>query len=131
MNSSLSNNRSWQFLVGCFTLFLIWKLHSLGAFSIFFKEQSEGFENGLSFLPLVLTAAVNAVQLVGIVSLMLIGGLQGPAEKFVDYVRERMPRINKVADVVEEKVDVDALIDTLNKLDERIRSIEIKVEEKK
>lgn len=39
----LRNNKSFQFLVGCFVLLLAWKLYSVGAFEWFQKKDTEGF----------------------------------------------------------------------------------------
>ena len=123
---SLKQNRTWQFLVGCFCLFLAYKCWSLGVFSWFFREETEGFES-VSLLPLVLTAVVSAIQMVGLIAIMLCSGLQPLAEKAVDYLRARMPRLDRAAKTIEGKIDAEKLVEALNSLDERIASIEIKV----
>jgi hypothetical protein len=123
---SLKENRTWQFLVGCFCLFLAYKCWSLGVFSWFFREETEGFES-VSLLPLVLTAVVSAIQMVGLIAIMLCSGLQPLAEKAVDYLRARMPRLDRAAKTIEGKIDAEKLVEALNSLDERIASIEIKV----
>ena len=123
---SLKENRTWQFLVGCFCLFLAYKCWSLGVFSWFFREETEGFES-VSLLPLVLTAVVSAIQMVGLIAIMLCSGLQPLAEKAVDYLRARLPRLDRAAKTIEGKIDAEKLVEALNSLDERIASIEIKV----
>tara|TARA_R110002096_G_scaffold134022_2_gene285093 strand:+ start:22528 stop:22914 length:387 start_codon:yes stop_codon:yes gene_type:complete len=123
---SLKQNRTWQFLVGCFCIFLAYKCWSLGLFAWFFREDTEGFES-VSLMPLFLTAVVSAIQMVGLCAIMLVSGLQPLAEKTVDYIRSKMPKVDRAAKVIEEKVDAEKLIATLNSLDERIRSIEVKV----
>ena len=123
---SLRQNKTWQFLVGCFCIFLAYKCWSLGVFSWFFREDTEGFES-VSLVPLVLTAAVSAIQMVGLIAIMLVSGLQPFAEKAVDYLRAKMPRLDSAAKTIEERVDAEKLVETLNNLAERIRSIEIKV----
>ena len=122
----LRNNASFQFLCGCFCIFLVFKCWSLGVFDWFFREDTEGFES-VSLIPLLLTAVVSAIQMVGLCAIMLVSGLQPLAEKTVDYLRSKMPKLDRAAQVIEEKVDAEKLVATLNDLDERIRSIEIKV----
>lgn len=123
---SLRENKTWQFLVGCFVIFLAYKCWSLGVFAWFFTEDTEGFES-VSLIPLVLTAVVSAIQMVGLIAIMICSGLQPLAEKAVDYLRARMPRLDRAAKTIEEKIDAEKLVEALNRLDERIASIEIKV----
>ena len=87
----------------------------------------EGFENIGSLIPLALTAVVSAIQMVGLIAIACCAGAAPLAEKLVDFLRSKMPRLDKAAQVIEEKVDAEKLVATLNSLDERIRSIEIKV----
>ena len=123
---SLRENKTWQFLVGCFCVFLAYKCWSLGIIQWFYREDTEGFEN-VSLIPLILTAVVSAIQMVGLIAIMLVSGLQPLAEKAVDYLRARMPRLDRAAKTIEEKIDAEKLVEALNRLDERIASIEIKV----
>ena len=122
----LRNNKSFQFLVGCFVLLLVWKLYVIGAFEWFLKEDTEGFES-VSLVTLFLTAAVSAVQMVGLVAIMVVAGLAPAAESAVDYLRAKMPKFNHVASKIEAQVDADKLTKALNDIDERIRSIEVKI----
>ena len=122
----LRNNKSFQFLVGCFVLFLAWKLYAVGAFDWFLEKDTEGFES-VSLVSLLLTAAVSAIQMVGLVAIMVVGGLAPAAENAVDYLRAKMPRFNYVAGKIEDQVDTDKLTKALNDIDERIRSIEVKI----
>lgn len=78
-------------------------------------------------IPLILTAVVSAIQMCGLIAIMLVSGLQPLAEKTVDYLRSKIPKLDRAAQVIEEKVDAEKLVATLDDLDERIRSIEIKV----
>ena len=123
---SLRKNKSWQFLVGCFVLLCAWKLFQVGAFDWFFRDDAEGYESLGSLIPLALTAVVSAVQMVGLLALALVAGAAPLAEKLVDFLRSKMPHFDKTAQVIEEKVDADKLVKTLNSLDERLRSIEVK-----
>lgn len=122
----LRDNKSFQFLVGCFVLFLVWKLYVIGAFEWFLRQDTEGFES-VSLATLFLTAAVSAVQMVGLVAIMVVGGLAPAAERAVDYLRAKMPKFNHVASKIEAQVDADKLTKALNDIDERIRSIEVKI----
>ena len=124
---SLRQNKTWQFLVGCAVLLCAWKLHEAGVFAWFFRDESEGFENIGSLIPLALTAVVSAIQMVGLIAIACCAGAAPLAEKLVDFLRSKMPRIDKAAQTIEESVDVEKLVQTLNGLDERIRSIEVKI----
>lgn len=123
---SLRENRTWQFLVGCAVLLSAWKLHEAGVFAWFFRDESEGFENIGALIPLALTAVVSAIQMVGLIAIAICAGAQPLVEKFVDFLRSKMPHFDKAAQTIEEKVDATKLVDTLNSFDERLRSIEVK-----
>ena len=84
----LRNNKSFQFLVGCFVLFLAWKLYSVGAFDWFLEKDTEGFES-VSLVSLLLTAAVSAVQMVGLIAIVVVGGLAPAAEKTVAALSQK------------------------------------------
>lgn len=122
----LRENKSFQFIVGCFVLFLGWKLYTLGVLDWFFANPEEDGVQSVALIPMLLSAIVSAVQMVGLVAILLVGGLAPQAEKLVDYARSKMPKLDKVAQKVEDNIDADKLTDVLNKLDERIRLIEIK-----
>ncbi len=125
----MRENKSFQFLVGCFTLFLVYKLYAIGAFDWFFSEETEGYES-VPLVTLFITAAVSAVQMVGLVAIMIVGGLAPTAERAVDYLRAKMPKLNLVATKIEDQVDTEKLTSALNNIDERIRSIELKIGDK-
>ena len=126
----LRENKSFQFLVGVFCIICGWKLYQAGVFDFFFRDESEGFESTAALLPMLLSAVVSATQMIGLVAILLVSGLAPLAEQAVDFLRSKMPRFDKVASKVEQEIDSDKLISVLNKLDERIRSIEVKVGEK-
>jgi len=96
----------------------------------YLSQDEEGFES-VSLIPLLLTACVSAIQMVGLVAICVVGFAKPFAEKVVDYLRAKMPRVDSAAKTIEEKVDAEKLVETLNNLDERIRSIEIKVRSEK
>lgn len=125
----LRENKSFQFLVGLFCLVCGWKLYQAGIFDFFFRDDSEGFESA-SLIPMLLASVVSAIQMIGLVAILLVSGMAPLAEQAVDFLRSKMPKFDKVASKVEQEIDSEKLISVLNKLDERIRSIEIKVEEK-
>ena len=122
----LRNNKSFQFLAGCFVLACAFQLWSLGWFQAIFSEEGDGYQS-VSLLPLAISAIVSAVQMVGLLAILVVGFLSPYVEKLVDYIRAKIPKVDRAAKVIEEKVDAEKLIATLNSLDERIRSIEVKV----
>ena len=127
----LKENKSFQFLVGAFVLFLAWKCYTLGVFDwLFADDDAEGFQS-VNLLALVATAAVSAVQLVGVCAILLVSGLQPLAEKAVDYLRGLFPRASKAADKVESVIDAAKLNEALINLDNRINALADKVEAKK
>lgn len=119
----LKDNKSFQFLVGLFILFLAYKCWASGVFDWFFQEETEGFES-VSLLPMILTAIVSAVQLVGLVAIMIVSGLQPLAEQSVDYIRGMFPKGDTITTEVSNSIDSDKLVETLNKLDQRISNLE-------
>jgi len=68
--------------------------------------------------------------MVGLVAIMIVGGLAPTAERAVDYLRAKMPKLNLVATKIEDQVDTEKLTSALNNIDERIRSIELKIGDK-
>jgi len=127
----LKENKSFQFLVGAFVLFLAWKCYTLGVFDwLFADDDAEGFQS-VNLLALVATAAVSAVQLVGVCAILLVSGLQPLAEKAVDYLRGLFPRASKAADKVESVIDAAKLNEALTNLDNRINALADKIEGKK
>ena len=127
----LRENKSFQFLVGAFVLFLAFKCYTLGVFDWFFADDdAEGFES-VNLLALVATAAVSAVQLVGVCAILLVSGLQPLAEKAVDYLRGLFPGASKAVDKVESVIDAAKLNEALSNLDNRINALADKIEGKK
>lgn len=125
----LRHNKSFQFLVGCFVLFVLYKLYALGVFEWLFSDKdSEGFES-FQLIPMVITAVVSSIQLVGLVAILAVSGLTPLFESWVDVVRSKLPIVDSAIEVVDDKVDVAKLTQTLNNLDSRIRSIEITVKD--
>ena len=127
----LKQNKSFQFWVGAFVLFLAGKCYTLGIFDFLWAEDNaEGF-GSVNLLALVATAAVSAVQLVGVCAILIVSGLQPLAEKAVDYLRGVFPRASDAADKVESVIDAAKLNEVLTNLDHRINALADKVEGKK
>ncbi len=130
--ATLRDNKSFQFLVGCFVLFFGFKLWTAGYFDILFRGEGEGFESG-ALLPILLSAAFSAVQMVGLIAILLVSNilplLKPIGQYFVslkDTLVAKLP--TKVASVINKveapEIDVEKLIATLNDLDARIRNVE-------
>lgn len=121
----LKENKSFQFLVGCFVLFLGYKLYTIGFFTWFLADQeSEGYEN-VQLIPILLTAAVSAVQMVGVIAILLVGGLAPMAEGFIETVKNKLPKINNKQDTISNELDVAKLTKVLSDLEERLSSLEV------
>ena len=133
--ASLSKNKSFQFLVGCFVLFFGFKLWQAGWFDILFREDTEGFESS-AILPMLIAAAVSAVQMVGVIAILIVSNvlpLLKPVGlyliKLKDAAVAKLPtKAQKVINKVDApEIDVDKLIATLNSLDQRITELAGKV----
>jgi len=123
--NELRGNKSFQFICGCGTLALLFFMWENNVFSFLLDDEpSEGMES-VSLVTLVLTSVVSAVQLVGILSIAIVSGVLKPlAEWTVDAVRARFPKVDAVADRIEDAIDVEKLTSVLNDLDERLRKVE-------
>jgi len=121
----LKENKSFQFLVGCFVLFLAYKLYSIGFFTWFLADpETEGYEN-VQLIPILLTAAVSAVQMVGVIAILLVGGLAPMAEGFIETVKNKLPKINNQKDTTISELDVTKLTKVLSDLEKRLSNLEI------
>lgn len=123
--NELRGNKSFQFICGCGTLALLFFMWENNVFSFLLDDEpSEGMES-VSLVTLVLTSLVSAVQFVGILSIAIVSGVLKPlAEWTVDAVRARFPKVDAVADRIEDAIDVEKLTSVLNDLDERLRKVE-------
>jgi len=120
----LKENKSFQFLVGCFVLFLAYKLYTVGFFTWIFEDpETEGYQN-VQILPLVLTAAVSAVQMVGVVAIMIVGGLTPLIENLVDTVKNNIPKLGNGETPAVSELDVSKLTNVLSDLEERLANLE-------
>lgn len=123
--NELRGNKSFQFICGCGTLALLFFMWENNVFSFLLADEpSEGMES-VSLATLVLTSVVSAVQFVGIISILIVSNVLKPlAEWTVDAVRARFPKVDAVADRIEDAIDVEKLTSVLNDLDERLRKVE-------
>ena len=126
--NELKANKSFQFIMGCMTIASIWYLHKNQVFAFLLDDSPpEGLES-TSLAALVLTSLVSAIQLCGIISIAVVSGILKPlAEWCVDAIRNQFPKVDKVADKIEDVVDdidVDKLIATLNDFEKRLRKVE-------
>jgi len=123
--NELKSNKSFQFICGVGTLALAFYLYKNGAFSFLLDDEPpEGMES-VSLATLVLTSLVSAVQFVGIISILIVSNVLKPlAEWTVDAVRARFPKVDAVAEQVENSIDMEKLTSVLNDLDERLRKVE-------
>ena len=123
--NEIKSNKSFQFICGCGTLALLYFMYSNGVFSFLLDDEPpEGMES-VSLATLVLTSAVSAIQLIGIISIGVVSGLLKPlAEWTVDSVRAKFPKVDAIAGNIEQAVDLEKLTSVLNDLDERLRKVE-------
>ncbi len=125
--SDLKANKSFQFICGCMTIAFVWYLYKNQVFDLFLNDSDSGGLESAPLATLVLTSLVSAVQLVGIISIGIVSGVLKPvAEMAVDAVRNRFPKVDKAASHIEESVDIDKLVSILNKLDQRLSTLENK-----
>lgn len=125
--SELKQNKSFQFICGCLTIAFAWYLYKNQVFDILFRDQSGEDLESAPIATLVLTSLVSAIQMVGIISIGIVSGILKPAAEFVvDWIRGRFPKVDSAASKIEEAIDIDKLISVLNKLDERLSSLEKK-----
>lgn len=123
--NELRSNKSFQFICGCGTLAAVFYMYTNGVFAFLLEDEPpEGMESA-SLATLILTSIVSAVQLVGILSIAIVSGVLKPlAEWTVDSVRAKFPKVDAVAEQVENSIDMDKLVSVLNDLDERLRKVE-------
>ena len=130
--TTLRGNKSFQFIVGVGVLYFAFQLWTNGYFDVLFRAESEGFESG-ALLPLLLSAAVSAVQMVGLLAILIVSNvlpLLKPVGQYllslIDTLVNKLPTkiASKINKVEAPEIDVDKLIATLNDLDARIRNVE-------
>ena len=113
----MKDNKAFQFCIGLFVLFLGWKLWETGWLQdAFGPKDPEAFES-VDLVAMFITAAVSAVQMVGVVALGLIAGLQPLAVSFM----ESLTKWRKPAPA---GVDQGKLTETLQTIVDRLELLE-------
>lgn len=124
---SLKQNSSFQFLVGAFVLVLAFKLYQAGFLDVLFAEpgeNSDGVES-VSLATLFLSGVVSSVQLIGLLAIMLVSGLEPLASSVVDYLGRVVGKLRgkKTANGTGE-VDPGKLANVLENIVDRLDSLE-------
>jgi hypothetical protein len=83
----MRHNKAFQFCVGAFVLFLLFRLYQTGWFDQFLNRnsESEGVES-VDLVAMFITAAVSAVQMVGLIAIGIVAGLQPLVTGFIDGI---------------------------------------------
>lgn len=127
---SLKSNRSFQFLVGAFVLVLAWKLYQAGFLDVLFAEpgeNSDGVES-VSLLSLAVSGVVSSIQLIGLLAIMLVSGLEPLATSVVEYVgnlvsgftRKKTPATTGNVDAGKLASVLEGIVDRLDSLEEKL-----------
>jgi len=122
---SLKSNRSFQFLVGAFVIVLAWKLYQAGFLDVLFAEpgeNSDGVES-VSLVTLLLSGVVSSVQLIGLLAIMLVSGL----EPVVEYVGNLVAGFTRKKTTGASDVDAGKLAGVLESIVDRLDSLEEKL----
>ena len=113
----MKDNRAFQFCVGLFVLFLGWKLWETGWLQDAFGPKDPEALESVDLVAMFITAAISAIQMVGIVALGLVAGLQPLAVSFMDSLTKwRKP--------APAGVDQGKLTETLQSIVDRLESLE-------
>ncbi len=100
----MRQNKAFQFCVGAFVLFLAFRLYQEQWFASLFEQRSneEGVES-LDLVAMFITAAVSAVQMVGLIAIGIVAGLQPLVTSLMDGVIGMLsPSQSKPDDTVQE-----------------------------
>ena len=136
---SLKSNRSFQFLVGAFCIVLAWKLFQAGFFDVLFAEPGENSDGGesVSLATLILSGVVSSVQLIGLLAIMLVSGLEPLATWVVEYLGNMVAGFTRKKTPGEPTSDVDpgklanvleSIVDRLDLLEEKLANEKPKTE---
>ena len=117
----LRQNKAFQFIIGCAVLITCFKIWSMGIFDAWWFEDTEAVQ-GASLVALIGTAIVSSIQMVGLLSICLVAGLQPLAEQAMDGIGSFFKRNNDAP----EDVDANKLNDVLDKITKRLEELESK-----
>ncbi len=129
MNSDgISTNKAFRLLVGCFCIFLGWKLWSTNWFSQFFSDESEGFSDP-AMITMLIGCVISAVELCGIVAIGLVTNILTPlieplfdnASRLVVKAKESFPASPSAPAPA---VDASKLVETLKGITERLDALD-------
>jgi len=127
---SLKQNSSFQFLVGAFVLVLAFKLYQAGFLDVLFAEpgeNSDGVES-VSLATLFLSGVVSSVQLIGLLAIMLVSGLEPLASSVVEYLGNAVGKFRgKKTAAANGEVDPGKLANVLENIVDRLDSLEDKL----
>jgi len=126
---SLKSNRSFQFLVGAFVIVLAWKLYQAGFLDVLFAEpgeNSDGVES-VSLVTLLFSGVVSSVQLIGLLAIMLVSGLEPLATSVVEYVGNLVAGFTRKKTTGASDVDAGKLAGVLESIVDRLDSLEEKL----
>ena len=113
----MRDNRGFQFCVGLFVLFLGWKLWESGWVTDLLAEKDVDAVESVDLVALFIGSAISAVQLVGIVAIGLVAGLQPLAVSF-------MESLTKWRKTDAAGVDQGKLTETLQSIVDRLDQLE-------
>jgi len=114
----MKNNKAFQFCVGLFVLFLAYKLWASGWITDVWNppEKGDGVES-VDLVALFIGSAISAVQLVGIIALGLVAGLEPLVKSIWESLGKWKPK--PAAGIDETK-----LIETLQNLSDRLDKLD-------
>ena len=131
---SLKQNSSFQFLVGAFVIVLAWKLYQAGFLDVLFAEpggNSDGVES-VSLATLFLSGVVSSVQLIGLLAIMLVSGLEPLASSVVEYLGNAVGKFRgKKTSAGTGDVDSGKLANVLESIVDRLDLLEDKLANEK
>jgi len=83
----MRSNKAFQFCVGAFVLFLLFRLYTTGWFDSWLNRDvsGDGVES-VDLIAMFITAAVSAVQMVGLIAIGIVAGLQPLVTGFMDGI---------------------------------------------
>ena len=133
--TELRKNKAAQFISGCFAIFCVFKLYQFGFFDRFLSDGApEGYESA-TLVGLALSAAYEAVCMVGIIALVGGGYIAthvidwlGKAFSFLRVkaaeISQRLPKPSEQNESSEQSIDGEKLAGLLDSLMDRLDNLE-------
>tara|TARA_R110002051_G_scaffold24381_1_gene60602 strand:+ start:24185 stop:24568 length:384 start_codon:yes stop_codon:yes gene_type:complete len=123
----LRQNKAFQFIVGCFVLITCYKIWSMGIFDAWWFNDPDAV-NGASVIALIGTAIVSSIQMVGLLAIALVSGLQPLAEQAMEGIGSFLKRDEATTDEPRATTSIDAtkLTIALEAIMERLDKMESK-----